>query len=248
MTLPLYIITGTSRGLGFELARQLLALPCRMLTLARHENVELTKVSVASGATLTQWTVDLEQGMSCATQLEAWLRVQSEAEATLINNAGVIGGVGPIDTLSAEQLNAALRINLEAPLLLTAAFLRATSTWKAERKVLNISSGAGRHAIAGWSAYCATKAGLDHFSRVTALDEARKLHGAKIVALAPGVIDTDMQTQLRAANPAGFPDQSRFIQLHDSGQLSSPQQAAQHVLNFLSRADFGAEPIADVRH
>lgn len=248
MTFPLYIITGASRGLGFELARQVLAHPCRLLTLARHDNAALTQAAAANGATLTQWTLDLAHGIHAATHLEAWLHTQDAAEATLINNAGAIGGVGAIDTLRPEALSTTVRINLEAPLLLTAAFLRATATWKAPRKVLNISSGAGRHAIAGWAAYCATKAGLDHFSRVTALDEARKPHGAKIVSLAPGVIDTDMQTQLREANPAGFPDQARFIQLHDSGQLASPQHAAQNVLNFLSRADFGAEPIADVRH
>ncbi len=252
-TPPLYIITGASRGLGFEIARQLLATPCHMLTLARHENTALTQAAATqaaaiNGTTLTPWIVDLAQGDHCAARLDTWLRKRTPSTATLINNAGVIDGVGPIDTLDPEALRTTLRINLEAPLQLTAAFLRATATWRTTRKVLNISSGAGRHAIAGWSAYCASKAGLDHFSRVTALDEARKPHGAKIVALAPGVIDTDMQAQLRAADATGFPDQSRFIQLHASGQLTSPQHAAAQVLNFLSRPDFGAEPIADVRH
>jgi benzil reductase ((S)-benzoin forming) len=80
-----------------------------------------------------------------------------------------------------------------------------------------------------------------------ALEEGRREHGARIVSLAPGVIDTDMQTQLRDGDPGGFPDLPRFQQLKAQGQLSSPEQAAAHVLAFLSHPSFGVEPVADVR-
>jgi len=130
---------------------------------------------------------------------------------------------------------------------LTAAFLRATAGWATDRRVLNISSGAGRNAFAGWSTYCAAKAGLDHFSRATALDEARRPNGAKIVSLAPGVIDTAMQAQLRATDAAGFPDKQRFLDLHAKSQLATPEAAADRVLAYLARADFGHNPVADVR-
>ncbi len=56
-------------------------------------------------------------------------------------------------------------------MLLTRAFLRATREWTVLRKVVNISSGAGRKPLAGAAAYCAVKAGLDHFSRVVSVDE-----------------------------------------------------------------------------
>ena len=134
-------------------------------------------------------------------------------------------------------------------MLLTAAFVRATQTWPARRRVLNISSGLGRRAMAGSAAYCAAKAGMDHFSRAVALDEAQRTNGrgARIVSLAPGVIDTDMQVQLRGADPAGFPEQGNFIKLKENGQLSSAQDAAARVLAYLRRPDFGANPVADVR-
>jgi benzil reductase ((S)-benzoin forming) len=105
---------------------------------------------------------------------------------------------------------------------LTAAFLGATDTWAVPRKVLNISSGLGRRAMASQAAYCAAKAGMDHFTRCVALDEAVKPHGAKVCSLAPGVIDTDMQVQLRGADPAAFPDRQNFANLKTGGQLSSP--------------------------
>jgi hypothetical protein len=61
------------------------------------------------------------------------------------------------------------------------------------------------------------------------------------------VIDTDMQVQLRAGDPAAFPDRQRFVELQRQGQLSSPQDAARQVLAWLQRPDFGDQPVADVR-
>jgi NAD(P)-dependent dehydrogenase (short-subunit alcohol dehydrogenase family) len=115
------------------------------------------------------------------------------------------------------------------------------------RKVLNISSGLGRKAMASQAGYCAAKAGMDHFTRCLALEEALKPIGAKVCSLAPGVIDTDMQTQLRGAVAGAFPDQAGFIQLKAGGQLASPADAGARVLAFLNRPDFGAHPVADIR-
>ena len=130
---------------------------------------------------------------------------------------------------------------------LTAVFLRVTESWPAERKVLNISSGLGRRAMASQAAYCAVKAGMDHFTRCLALDEAQKSKGAKVCSLAPGVIDTDMQAQLRGADGSAFPDRDNFLQLKSGGQLSSPEEAARSVLGYLARPDFGSHPVADIR-
>jgi NAD(P)-dependent dehydrogenase (short-subunit alcohol dehydrogenase family) len=113
--------------------------------------------------------------------------------------------------------------------------------------VLNISSGLGRRAMAGSASYCAAKAGMDHFSRAVALEEAAKPNGARIVSLASGVIATDMQVQLRSADPVQFPDRSAFEQLLAQGQLASPDEAARKVLAYLARADFGSQPVGDVR-
>jgi len=132
-------------------------------------------------------------------------------------------------------------------MLLTTAFLAATQSWAANRKVLNISSGLGRRPMASQAAYCAAKAGMDHFTRCLALDEANETNGAQVCSLAPGIIDTDMQVQLRQADPAMFPDQGNFAQLKAGGQLTSPTEAAARVLAYLQRPDFGSQPVADVR-
>jgi NAD(P)-dependent dehydrogenase (short-subunit alcohol dehydrogenase family) len=248
--MELTILTGASRGLGRAMAEQLLSPDRLLLTLSRRPDPELQAQADARGAPLEQWTLDLAHGTGAAARLEAWLRRQDAGRfgaATLINNAGLLGHVGPLQDGDADAAAAALRVGLEAPALLAGAFLRATDGWAVPRKVLNISSGAGRRAIAGWAVYCAAKAGLDHLSRVMAEDEAHRSNGARVVSLAPGVIDTDMQGEIRAADGAGFPDQPRFMEMKASGQLASAEDAAARVLAYLARPDFGANPVADVR-
>jgi benzil reductase ((S)-benzoin forming) len=68
-----------------------------------------------------------------------------------------------------------------------------------------------------------------------------------VCALAPGVIDTDMQVQLRGADSSLFPERATFEGLKQKGHLTSPDDAAARVLAFLQRTDFGDNPVADVR-
>jgi NAD(P)-dependent dehydrogenase (short-subunit alcohol dehydrogenase family) len=243
------IVTGASRGLGRALAAPLLARPDHhVLTIARRPDASLDAVAAASGSTLTRWSLDLADAAGAAPRQAHWLAEQSPADATLINNAATLSTPGPLRDADADDLVAALRVGLEAPLLLTAAFLRTTAGWHGcVRKVLNVSSGLGRRAMAGSASYCAVKAGLDHLTRAVALEEAGRPDGARVVSLAPGVVDTDMQVQLRAADRTRFPDGERVAALKEQGLLDSAESAADKVLKVLERADFGAEPIADVR-
>ena len=250
MSQHLYILTGASRGMGLAMAEQLLDAGHLVLGLSRRVNPTLAARAAALGAPLEQQPLDLEDSVAAAAWLAQWLEgraAQSFASATLINNAGVIARIAPLSESDPLDLARALRVGLEAPLLLSAAFLRVTEPWGVARRVLNISSGLGRRAMASQAAYCAAKAGMDHFTRCLALDEARKPQGAKVCSLAPGVIDTDMQVQLRAADPSVFPDQKNFLDLKAQGQLSTPADAAAQVLAYLARADFGANPVGDVR-
>ena len=242
----LTILTGASRGLGHAMTEQLLARGHTVLALSRREPA----LSGPPGAALQQWAVDLAHAAPVAERLHAWLAALDKerlSSATLINNAGVVSKLAPLSGVASDDLVNALRVGLEAPTLLTAAFLRATDGWTLPRKVVLVSSGLGRHAMAGSASYCAAKAGLDHLARAVALEEASKPHGARIVSLAPGVIDTDMQVQLRASDPTLFPDRARFVELKETGQLDSPAAAAAKLLAYLDRADFGTQPVGDVR-
>ncbi|MEJ8836631.1 SDR family NAD(P)-dependent oxidoreductase [Ramlibacter sp. AN1133] len=244
----LTILTGASRGMGFAIARQLLAGGHDLLCISRKTSEALAQEAARAGRRCEQWPQDLARADTAAERLATWLQAQEAPESvTLINNAGILPRIAPLDDIPVGQLAEAMRVDLEAPLLLTAAFLRATAGWQVPRRVLNISSGLGRRAMAAQAAYCAAKAGMDLFSRCVALEQARLPNGAKICSLAPGVIDTDMQVQLRGADTDRFPDRGNFVGLKEKGMLSSPEDAAARVLAFLARPDFGANPVADVR-
>lgn len=188
MSHHLTILTGHSRGMGLALARQLLG-PGRVLVgISRHAAPGLADAARAQGCELLEWQADLADGAPVSRRLEDWLQGQAATawqSVTLINNAGVIAAIVPLSKADPEDLARALRVGLETPMQLCAAFLRATAPWKAERKILNISSGLGRRAMGSQSAYCAAKAGMDHFTRCMALDEARQAKGAKVCSLAP---------------------------------------------------------------
>ncbi len=245
----LTILTGASRGLGHAMAAQLLESGHRLLTLQRQPEPGLAKNARTAGL-LEQWAIDLADAPAAAQRLQDWLAALNPAElqsTTLINNAAVVSELVALGQGTLQSLSTAARVGLEAPLLLTSVFLHATASWPLPRKVLNISSGLGRRAMAGSASYCAVKAGVDHFSRAVALEQALLPNGARIMALAPGVIDTDMQLQLRGASPSSLPEREMFVNLHAKGQLASPMSAAAQCLKILNRPEFGANPIGDVR-
>lgn len=248
-TKHLTILTGGSRGMGLAMGRQLLAKGHTVLSIARSSSSALAAAAPTPDQ-LIQWEQDLGDTDAAAQRLGDWLRSLQPADwasITLINNAGVIPQIAPLSDLATPDLRNALRVGLEAPMALTGVFLGATGSWTVPRKVLNVSSGLGRRPMASQAAYCTAKAGMDAYARCVALEEAHKPHGAKIVSLAPGVIDTDMQVQLRSADAGAFPDVGNFKGLHEGGKLSSPEEAAAKVLGWLDRADFGQNVISDVR-
>jgi benzil reductase ((S)-benzoin forming) len=243
------IVTGASRGVGAALAAELLERGERALTLQRHPNPTLVRF----GARVESWAIDLTDAPAAAARLERWLTElpallgAPPARITLINNAALLTDPAPMRHPSSADASAALRVGLEAPVLLSGAFLRATQHWPSQRRLLQISSGLGRRAMGGAAVYCAVKAGLDHFSRAVALEEADQPNGARSVSIAPGVIDTDMQRQLRGADPAVFGAQKQFQALKDGRQLDSAQACALKLLAYLARPDFGSQPVADIR-
>jgi NAD(P)-dependent dehydrogenase (short-subunit alcohol dehydrogenase family) len=250
----LVILTGASRGLGLAMARGLLAPGHQLLTMARQPSPALDAEALERGVPLEQWAVDLAEPQPIAERLRHWLTERSGTEAaqaphaiTLINNAAFLADPATLVDSDPSALSKAMRVSLEAPVLLSWAFLSATGSWAATRKVLNVSSGLGRWAMAGAASYCAAKAGLDHFTRSVALEEAARPNGARLVSLAPGVIATDMQVQLRSAEPGRFSERQRFVDLHAKGGLDTPEAAAAKVLAWLGRPDFGAAPVVDVR-
>jgi len=230
------VLTGHSRGLGAAIATELAGRGIPVLALSRRQGADMQGV--------TQVALDLSDMDALASwiaggTLQAFL---ADADtALLVNNAGMLQPIGPLSSHDPAEVARAISLNVAAPLMLAAA-LAAVDV--AERRVLHVSSGAGRNAYPGWAVYCAGKAALDQHARAAALDQTE---GLRIVSLAPGVIDTDMQAQIRATDVAQFPLRDQFQALKANSALASPQDCAQKLVAFALSPRFGAAAVADLR-
>lgn len=243
------IVSGHSRGLGAAIAGELLERGIPVLGLARRGNAAL---AAQHGDRLAEAVIDLADGAALA----AWLAgsalgdwIADGEQVLLVNNAGTLQPMGPLPLQEVDAVGRAVAVNVAAPLMLAAAFAQAAVSEDApgkvrDRRVLHISSGAARKPYAGWSVYCATKAALDHHARAVQQDATP---GLRICALAPGVIDTGMQGEIRASTLERFPLRDRFAQMQASGGLIAPAECAMHLVDFLLDEDFGREPVADLR-
>ena len=140
----LFIVTGASRGLGRAVAERLAGTP-------GHVVLGLSRQAPAAPAGIEQWAVDLADPLPVAERLAAWLGGLDAARfssASLVNNAALLTPPAPLADTDLQLLSQATRVGLEAPLLLSAAFLRATRGWAGLRRVLHVSSGLGRRAMA----------------------------------------------------------------------------------------------------
>ena len=242
------IISGASRGLGLALAKQLATANTLLVGISRSNNSELAAFCHQSGAIYQHINADLSHAQSteqAANTLKQLLVEHSGlAHYWLINNAGTVAPMAQSHQMQDPHAIAqALQLNVGSLISLSATFL-AHSPENADRRILNISSGAGRGPVSGWSLYGATKAAVDHYTQTLAIEQPTVL----TVALAPGVVDTEMQAAIRDTHTEQFPNRDRFIQLHQNQQLASATTTAEHIAHYLAHNDFGSKTIDDIRH
>ncbi len=238
------VVTGHSRGLGAAIAAALLGRGIAVLGLSRSGNATLA----AGSAKANFHEVGLD--LSDLDAVMAWLadgelgRTLADCDTVLlVNNAGTLQPMGPLARQDLAAVARAGTLNVTVPLVLASAVVQATPRAHAHR-ILHISSGAGRHPYAGWAVYCATKAALDQHARTVDLDASTTV---RICALAPGVINTAMQSEIRRTSREDFPQRERFEEMHRDGELLDPAEVAVRVVDVLLSDAFGSEPVADLR-
>ncbi|KAA9338313.1 SDR family NAD(P)-dependent oxidoreductase [Hymenobacter busanensis] len=232
-----YIITGASRGLGKALAATLLAQPdTHVLGVSRHATIEHPRYQ--------HQPLDLSDIVAVENNLFKIFPARPDAQSlTLINNAGVVGEIGYIGEQPNEHYEFVFDVNVVAPAMLMNTFLSAYSGLAVPRTVLNISSGAAQRPVDGWGAYCASKAALDMLSQVAQHEQDLRGRGARIRSLVPGVIDTDMQAQIRTADEQQFSQAKHFNALHQENQLADAQAVAAKIQQWLTRPPHQAESV-----
>jgi len=140
-----------------------------------------------------------------------------------VNNAGVLGPIGPLADADPTEVAHHLEVNVLGVVHGTQAFLRHRSP---DGVLVNITSGAAQTPYEGWGPYCAAKAAVDMLTEVVARET-----GVRAYAVAPGVVDTDMQAEIRATPPERFPAVGRFQDLKRREAFNSPAWVARHLLD-----------------
>jgi benzil reductase ((S)-benzoin forming) len=214
-------VTGASRGLGEAIAAQLLDAGWWVTGLARNPSSRPAHPRQA-------WLrVDLAD-VDAATVLAQAAMQQAAAEpvshAILVNNAAMAEPVGRLGQLAARDLAASLNVNLLAPVAIANAFCGAFADARANRRVINVTSGLAARAIAGASLYSVAKCAMEMLTRALAVDHPEASFAA--VTLRPGIIDTGMQVFMRSRSADELPDVGMFRNFHDDGQLVSADRVA----------------------
>lgn len=216
-------ITGSSSGIGLALAKA--------ATAAGHKVEGFSRRNKLEHPAYKHHTLDLSIPENLG-QISFEGREGAQA-MVLVNNAGTLGDVKPVDRLNPEKIDRAYRLNLTAPSILTRQFLAHTAGFAVPRMVLNISSGAGSYPIRGWSTYCASKAAIDMFTRVLRLDHPEVFSWA----VGPGVVDTEMQGEIRRTPASDFPEVGRFVDYKEQGELNAPEDVARKLLYLLDHPE-----------
>ena len=237
-----YIVTGTTRGIGKALADEVVRRGHLLFTISTATE------SRSHGR--RNFYCDLrnpDQIDRTVKELTQAIPFRSIERLVLINNAGVLKHIGPLAERSQDQIEELIRVNLVTPCFLMAAIMRFSSSFCGKLGIINISSGAARHPYAGWSLYCASKAALEMATACAALEQGDADNPVYIAAVAPGVVETGMQEEIRKAGEREFPMRSRFLEMQKKGRLATPAKVAEILLDLDLAGQFNPGGSYDLR-
>lgn len=240
MQKSLLILSGHSKGLG----RAILDI---YLKKDEFEIIAISRTKLElSNQNLTEISIDFGDLDVLENSLSELFPTGDYKEVILINNAGWIGEVKPVGSLQVKEMRTQINVNLLSPMYLTNAFLSAYRDSKGRKIICNISSGAASKPVEGWGGYCSTKAALAMFTKVAAEENADGQF--RFFSVAPGIIDTQMQDEIRQSDELDFPQLERFKSYKENGELSTPALVAAKISFILENETQFQEVVQDVRN
>ncbi|MDB5262023.1 MAG: short-chain dehydrogenase [Adhaeribacter sp.] len=225
-----YFITGASKGIG------------KALTEALLKNEDNYVFGISRNVTIKHERyhhqhLDLSDITALRNNLhKVFLPLDNPGKIVLVNNAGVLGEIGYIGSQTTDNFEFVFDVNVIGPALLMNTFLSAYLEQTCPKIILNISSGAGQRPIDGWSAYCSSKAALDMLSLTCQKEQELLKTGVKVFSLAPGVVDTTMQKQIREGAASQFSQLEQFVALKENNALQEPEAVGERIAGFIKNA------------
>jgi|SRR5690625_116063 len=223
------IVTGVSRGLGASIAELLLEAGVNVYGISRTPNDHLMEVAKEFNRTCKHYSCDLSNLTETEKTIDHICTDVFEDDPStlyLINNAAMVDPVDQARNVKTLELEKHMNINLLAPIIMTNRCLKKTHHTDTYLIVVQITSGAAKSPIDGWSAYCSSKAGLAMYTETVALEESQANSGNKMIAFDPGIMDTSMQETIRSHSAESFQDVQRFIQYKEKNKLQNPANVA----------------------
>lgn len=220
-----YFITGTSTGIGKAIAEEALSRGNHVMGLSRRNTIE--------HANYTHNPIDLSD-LEQTKIFNFTLANPDQYEGiVLVNNAGVIEPVQYLGNMDPDAIIKHYHVNMTAPVLLINQFLKAFKNFKVDQCVFNISSGAAKYPVDGWNCYCSSKAALDMVSQVGDLENEKSNGNCRFYGIAPGIVDTPMQDQIRSAKEEEFSRLQEFIHYKAENLLAPPSKVAQRLVDIM---------------
>jgi NAD(P)-dependent dehydrogenase (short-subunit alcohol dehydrogenase family) len=231
-------VSGGSSGIGAALARGVPWQESRVLTLSRRPAAGLEHVAL-----------DLSDPSGWEGAAHAFAREIAGFAGERVVFFHAAGTLTPIGFAGEVDPAAYLRnvlVNSAAPQILGDAFLRAAQKTRARCDLVFISSGAAHSIYEGWTSYAAGKAAVDQWTRTSGAEQARRGGRCRVLAVAPGVVATPMQADIRKSSARDFPEVPRFVELEKLGALREPDEVAREIWALLSR-DLQNGSVVDLR-
>ena len=227
-----YLVTGASRGIGLELSLALATSGVNVILLARNTPLlEKSREMVQSiSASSSIIICDLADNSSIDNAIMA-LNKDFQKIDGIVHNAGMIAPIMPMSKAPNDAWAENIQVNLIGVQRLTKGIY---PLMKASEhcRVTTISSGASLRPLESWSSYCVAKAGQDMWARCLA--EEGKRDGITAISIAPGIVNTDMQKEIRSADSDDFPSLSSFVGYYENGDLSDAKDVAKKLLPLIT--------------
>ncbi|CAL2102930.1 putative Benzil reductase ((S)-benzoin forming) [Tenacibaculum sp. 190130A14a] len=236
------IITGGSKGIGLGLVKKYISENYKVYSLSRSivEIEEATQISIDLS--------DVKASHHAFKMLFDQLKDIDINSITLINNAGRLGTISNLENIDTIDIAKTIQLNTTTPLVLNSLFIQLTQDLTCKKQIINISSGAATKPYEGWSIYCTSKAAIDMMTRAIATEQSELENGVKCISLYPGVVDTNMQTQIRSTDKADFKNLQRFIDLKENNELYTPEYVANTIYTIDTTNYLTSGAIFDIRN
>jgi benzil reductase ((S)-benzoin forming) len=230
-------ISGASSGIGKALVDNFPWDDCRVIDISRRgapgaEHLEADLSEPASWSAV---------GESFRRELDGF----SGERVVFVHAAGSVQPIGFAGEVDTEAYTSSVMLNSASGQVLGHLFLAAAKDVDAERYLMVLSSAAASLVGAGWSHYGSGKAALDQWVRNVGAEQDER-GGVHVIAVAPGVVETAMQEQLRETPEEDFPKRQKFLEMHESGELASPDEVAPQLWALLEKG-FDNGSVLDIR-